>query len=206
VVILAATAIVAACGDDDAADSEARSDQSGLTVATTDAADTTTAGQAAPAPAVDTTAPDSGETDSTEAPPAATDPATTAADADASSGEVPDPCSLVSADQLAGVLGSPPGAGSMQTVSPDQRKVCMYDTGLILAVEVGENYEAVVELMRDVAAVQDVAGVGEAAAWQDVGGGIGQFVALGDEYYVGVTLAGGQAEGQAIAEAMLAAL
>jgi hypothetical protein len=55
--------------------------------------------------------------------------------------------------------------------------------------------------------VQDVSGVGNAAAWQDSGGGAGQFVASDDDFFVGVTLAaGGQKVGQAVAEAMLAAL
>jgi hypothetical protein len=43
--------------------------------------------------------------------------------------------------------------------------------------------------------------------WQDVGDEVGQFIAQGDDYFVGVTLpAGGQDVAQVVAEAMLAAL
>jgi Protein of unknown function (DUF3558) len=123
-------------------------------------------------------------------------------------GEVPDPCQLVPSQQLADLLGADPGTGTVNAVVPDERKVCNYGTGLILAVEVSRNYEASVDLIRENAegaTVQDVPGVGSAAIWQEFGGGLGQFVARGPDYFVGVTLpSGGIATGQAIAEAMLA--
>ncbi len=135
----------------------------------------------------------------------------TAPDVDdsASSGEVPDPCAVLSADELAGLLGADQGAGSVNASDPDQRKVCVYETGLYLSVEIAANYEPSVQAIRDSGAgtVQDVTGVGEAAIWQEIGGGVGQLVALGDDYMIGVALGtGGQSSGEAVAEAMLAEL
>ncbi|MGH9110946.1 MAG: hypothetical protein ACRDZN_01375 [Acidimicrobiales bacterium] len=138
--------------------------------------------------------------------------AAAAADAGASAGEggVPDPCSLVPAANLVALLGADPGAGTPSAFDPDQRKICIYASGVILAVELGEHYEEAIDIIRDemgVDAVQDVSGVGNAAAWHDVGEGAGQFLVSGDEYFVGVTVpAGGPDVGQAVAEAMLAAL
>jgi len=127
---------------------------------------------------------------------------------DPSGGEVPDPCTLVPAPELAALLGGDQGTGTVQAADPDQRKVCTYDSGLFLAVELAENWDASIGLIESsgVGSVQEVPGVGEAAIWQDIGGGVGQFVALGPEYFVGVTLSGDQAAGQAVAEATLAAL
>jgi hypothetical protein len=136
---------------------------------------------------------------------------TAAADAaNADEGGVPDPCSLIPAANLTALLGSDPGRGTPSSYDPEQRKICSYASGVILAVEVGDHYEESIDIIRDEMgdeAVQDVSGVGNAASWQDVGGGAGQFIASGDEYFVGVTLpAEGQEVGQAVAEAMLAAL
>jgi Protein of unknown function (DUF3558) len=145
-----------------------------------------------------------------EATPATTEAADPSDDADddASGGEVPDPCTLLPAPELTALLGADQGTGTVQAVAPDQRKVCTYDSGLFLAVELAENWDASISLIESsgVGSVQEVPGVGEAAIWQDIGGGVGQFVALGPEYFVGVTLSGDQAAGQAVAEAMLAAL
>jgi len=81
---------------------------------------------------------------------------------------------------------------------------------VILAVEIADNYEAAIDIIRDETgedSVRDVSGVGDAAVWHDAGGGVGQLIAQGDDYFVGVTLpAGGPEIGQAVAEAMLAAL
>src|SRR5262245_46981974 len=63
--------------------------------------------------------------------------------------ELVDPCGLLTADEISSISGSDPGAGDEQSVDPEQRRVCTYDNGLILAVEVGENYETSVQLMRD---------------------------------------------------------
>lgn len=130
--------------------------------------------------------------------------------ASAEEGGVPDPCSLLPAADLAALLGGDPGKGTPSAYDPDQRKICSYASGMILAVEVGDHYEQSIDIIRDEMgddAVEDVSGVGNAAAWQDSGGGAGQFVASGDDFFVGVTLAaGGREVGQAVAEAMLAAL
>jgi hypothetical protein len=125
-------------------------------------------------------------------------------------GEVPDPCTLVSEGQLAADLGASPGTGTPQTVDPKQRKICRYDSGLILAVEVAGNYDASVQGIRDNsggATITELPGVGNAAIWQDNGSGMGQLVAQGDTYMVGVTVPqGGQAPALTIAKEMLEAL
>jgi len=123
-------------------------------------------------------------------------------------GEVPDPCTLIRQSELTFLLDGDPGEGTEQAPVPDQRRVCTYDSGLILAVEVAANYQTTVDLIgQSGGSVQEVPGIGQAAVWQEIGGGAGQFVALGDEYFIGVTLSsGGQTVGQFVAEAMLAAL
>jgi hypothetical protein len=177
--------LVSACGGDD--DDTADADSGGVTT-TTAAAD----------PAAD---------GSTTTVAGAT---TTAADAATAGGGVPDPCTLIAPLDLAALLASDPGAGTSSAYDPEQRRICSYASGLILAVEIAENYETAIDIIRDETgdeSVREVSGVGNAAVWQDVGDGVGQFIAQGDDYFVGVTLpAGGQEIGQAVAEAMLAAL
>lgn len=174
-------ALVSACGGDD--------DDAGAGDATT-----TTAAADAAAGATTTTA--AGAT-------------TTAAEEPADEG-VPDPCALIAGPDLAALVGSDPGVGTPSAYDPEQRKICSYASGMILAVEISENYETAIDIIRDETgedSVREVAGVGNAAVWQDVGGGVGQFITQGDDYFVGVTLpAGGPEVGQAVAEAMLAAL
>lgn len=123
---------------------------------------------------------------------------------------VPDPCGLVPAANLVALLGADPGPGTSSAYDPEQRKICSYATGMILAVELADHYETAIDIIRDETgedSVHEVSGVGHAAVWQDIGDGVGQFVAQGDDYFVGVTLpAGGPEVGQAVAEAMLAAL
>jgi hypothetical protein len=125
-------------------------------------------------------------------------------------GEVPDPCTLVAQGQLAADLGASPGNGTPQSVDPSQRKICRYDSGLILAVEVAGNYDASVEGIRQNsggATITELPGVGTAAIWQETGNGMGQLVAQGDTYMVGVTVPqGGQAPALTIAKEMLEAL
>jgi hypothetical protein len=125
-------------------------------------------------------------------------------------GEVPDPCALLDAGEVTDLLGADPGTGTASGPVPDVRKVCIYSSGLILAVEVAGNYDSSVAIIRDDplgATVEDVDGVGAEAIWQDFSGGVGQLVALGDAYFVGVSVpTGGQPAAQAITEAMLAAL
>jgi hypothetical protein len=127
-----------------------------------------------------------------------------------SGGEVPDPCTLVAPGQLAADLGASPGAGTPQTVDPTQRKICRFDSGLILAVEVAGNYDASVAGIRQNsggATITELPGVGKAAIWQELGNGMGQLVAQGDPYMVGVTVPqGGQAPALTIAKEMLEAL
>jgi hypothetical protein len=135
---------------------------------------------------------------------------TVAGGGDAPEGEVPDPCALLDEDEVDALLGADAGTGSVNAVVPEQRKVCMYSGGVSLAIEVAEHYEASVEIIRDDpvgATIEDVEGVGAEAIWQDFTGGVGQILARGDDYFVGVSVvAGGLPTAQALAEAMLAAL
>ena len=123
---------------------------------------------------------------------------------------VPDPCTLIAAPELAMMLAGDPGAGESSAYDPEQRRICLYDSGVILAVELADHYDTAIDIIRDETgedSVQEVSGVGNAAVWQDIGDGMGQFIAQGDDYFVVVTLpAGGQDVGQVVAEAMLAAL
>ena len=122
----------------------------------------------------------------------------------------PDPCMLLSAGALADLTGSPTGDGELKAVAPDQRKSCVFEDGLSLSVEVGENYEATVNLIKATpgeSTVENVEGVGSAAIWQDFGEGVGQLVADGGDHFIGVTVtSGGREVGSAVVEAMLAEL
>jgi hypothetical protein len=123
----------------------------------------------------------------------------------AAGGEVPDPCTLLTSAELSGLLGTDPGAGTTQGPVPDQRKICLFGSGVILAVEVAANWDGSLQLIRDQIgpdAIEEVPGVAAEAWWQAQGA---QFLALGEEYFVGVT-GPDRAAGQAVAEAMLAAL
>jgi hypothetical protein len=123
---------------------------------------------------------------------------------------VPDPCTLITGPELAMMLAGDQGAGQSSAYDPEQRRICSYASGVILAVELADHYDTAIDIIRDETgedSVQEVSGVGNAAVWQDIGDGMGQFIAQGDEYFVGVTLpAGGQDIGQVVAAAMLAAL
>jgi len=149
-----------------------------------------------------------GTTTTAPAPAAGATTTTTAAPVD--EGGVPDPCTLIAAPELAMMLAGDPGAGTSSAYDPEQRKICSYATGVILAVELADHYDTAIDIIRDDTgedSIHEVSGVGNAAVWQDVGGGVGQFIAQGDDYFVGVTLpSGDQDVGQTVAEAMLAAL
>jgi len=122
----------------------------------------------------------------------------------------PDPCELLDAGTLDDLTGAEQGTGELKALAPDQRKVCVFDSGLSLAVEVGTGFDGTVDLIRaspSGATLQDVDDVGSAALWQDFGDGTGQFLAQGEDYFVGVTVvAGGLEVGQALAETLLAEL
>jgi hypothetical protein len=177
--------LLSACGGDD--DDSAGGDAGGDT--------TTTAAADAAAGATTTAA--AGATTTTAAAPV---------DDDA----VPDPCTLIPGPALAMMLAGDQGAGQSSAYDPDQRRICSYATGVILAVELADHYDTAIDIIQDETgedSVKEVSGIGNAAVWQDLGDGMGQFIAQGDEYFVGVTLpAGGQDAGQVVAEAMLAAL
>lgn len=123
----------------------------------------------------------------------------------APTGEVPNPCTLLDNEQLTDLLGADPGEGTVAGPAPDQRKICTFSTGVILAVEIAADWdETLVQLEKHAGkdALVPAAGVGTQAFWQEEGR---QLVALGEHYFVGVTGAD-QAAGKAVAEGMLAAL
>lgn len=152
------------------------------------------------------------ETDASDDGDAADDGGGSGGDGDNSGGdggEIPNPCTLIPREDLAFLLDGPPGEGTGEATVPDQRKVCTYESGLILAVETAGNWDATLAAIRTFSpdVLQDVPGIGQAAVWQEIGDGSGQFLALSDDYFVGVTLpTGDQTVGQFIAEAMLEAL
>lgn len=123
----------------------------------------------------------------------------------APTGEVPDPCTLLDTEQLTDLLGADPGEGTVAGPAPDQRKICTFAGGVILAVEVAADWdETLVQIRKNAGndALVPASGVGTEAYWQEKGQ---QLIALGEHYFVGVTGAD-QAAGMAVAEGMLAAL
>lgn len=120
-----------------------------------------------------------------------------------SADEVPDPCDLVDSDDLADILGSSPGASDSMAVVPEERKVCTYETGILLAVEVASHWESSIKIIREhfgEDALVEESGLGEEAYWQEVGS---QVLALEDDYFVGVTGVADRKQARAIAEEML---
>jgi hypothetical protein len=140
----------------------------------------------------------------------ADDAASGKGDGAASVAPPPDPCKLLDSSTLDELTGSEQGRGKAKALAPDQRKVCVFDSGLSLAVEVGTGFGGTVDLIRaspSGATLEDIDDVGVAALWQDFGDGSGLFLAQGEDYFVGVTVAaGGLAVGQPVAEALLDAL
>jgi hypothetical protein len=117
--------------------------------------------------------------------------ATGGTDASEPAGSAPDACSLVTAGQIAEITGLDPGAGAPS--GGGERTICIYGSGLITAVEVAENYEASKAIIESEREIEPVTGVGVEAFWDPAG----QLVALGDEFFVGVTLSGDDAQAQA---------
>jgi hypothetical protein len=121
-------------------------------------------------------------------------------------GEVPDACALLSNEELTSILGADPGTAVDESFDPKHRRICTYTSGLILAVEVAENWQGDASFgLIDNPSVE-VEGIGEEAHWQDIGGGTSQFVALGSEYFVALTVNGDQETAERLGEAMIAAL
>lgn len=139
-----------------------------------------------------------------ESPPEQSTPAApTASGGEGEAGEgVPDACDLLTPAELSSLVGAEVGEGTSQSASPD-RSICLFtDTGLILAIEVGGNYEVSRQLIDDEGrATEDLTGIGTAAFYDPAG----QVVALGEQYFVGVS-GGGDIETQKqVAARMLAA-
>lgn len=121
-------------------------------------------------------------------------------------GDVPDACALLSSEELTSILGADPGTAVDESFDPKQRRVCTYTSGLILAVEVAENWQGDASFGLIDNPSLEVDGIGEEAHWQDIGGGVSQLVALGPDYFVALTVNGGQETAERLGEAMLAAL
>lgn len=144
-------------------------------------------------------------TEPTTAPTASTAaPSAEAAAQSAPAGELPDPCTLLDAEQLADLLGTDLGEGTVAGPAPSRRRTCTFESGVVLAVEVASGWDAALARLRRSGAdgLEPAPGIGRAAYWQERGR---QVLALGEDHLVGVSGAD-QAAGKAVAEGMLAAL
>lgn len=111
--------------------------------------------------------------------PGATNPA-------AGNGAVPDACGLITAEQLGQLLGKPAGTGSPASVSPE-RSICVYDGGIITAVEVADHYDGSRDsIEQNGSTTTDVPGVGQGAFYDSNG----QLIATGTRVFVAVTASG----------------
>lgn len=131
------------------------------------------------------------------------------ASAAAPTGEVPDPCALLTAEEISAITGSDPGTPKPNAVYPDVRKICKFDGGLILAVEVAEDYDGSVAMVKgdsNVEDSEDVSGVGDKAFFSTYTFGATQILAVQGDYFIGVTSLLDKEKSIALAQAMLAAL
>lgn len=103
------------------------------------------------------------------------------------SGAVPDACGLITSAELSQFLGmSVTGDGNSQSVGPD-RSICIYDGGVITAVELASNYEpSRSRIEAEGRTTTDVPGVGAKAFYDEAG----QLVASGDQVFVAITASG----------------
>lgn len=127
----------------------------------------------------------------------------------AADGSVPDPCGLLSQDDLATILGKAPGNGELAGTSPNLRQVCTYPGGTILGVEVGEDYDASLAAIETAGlggSASELKGVGERAVFVTYDMGVVQVFALQGGYMVDVTGMLSKKQAIALAEAMLSAL
>jgi hypothetical protein len=116
-------------------------------------------------------------------------------------GSTPNACTLLTAQRLAELLGTDPGQGDPQSVSPD-RSVCIYANNVITAVEIAANYEASRRLVEENGSTTtDIPGVGSAAFFDSNG----QVVAKGNRYFVAVTFSGPKEKLTEAARELLAA-
>lgn len=102
-------------------------------------------------------------------------------------GNVPDACTLITPAELSQFLGTTVSdEGTPQSVSPD-RSICIYEGGVITAVEIAANYDGTRERIEaEGRTTTDVAGVGERAFYDDAG----QIVASGETVFVAITASG----------------
>lgn len=104
-------------------------------------------------------------------------------------GTVPDPCSLVTADQVRTITGEDPGTPSSTrsgTIFPTER-TCSWDPVITFVGDAGDfqNFKATVE--HDFGPVQPVQGVGLDAFWDPEGKAM---VARGQRFFVAAELSG----------------
>lgn len=134
------------------------------------------------------------------------DPLTIAAPREVDRREVPDACAQLSSEELTSILGADPGTAVDESFDPEHRRICTYTSGLVLAVEVAENWQGDDSFGSSTTRPSKSKGGGEEAHWQDIGGGMGQLVALGPGYFVALTVNGDHETAERLGEAMLAAL
>lgn len=97
-------------------------------------------------------------------------------------GPAPDACSLIAPEEVEAITGTNPGVGS--TSGGEDRSICIYPSGFITAVEIAANFEASRDLIEQQGPIESVDGVGADAFWD----ANGQLVALGEDFFVGVTM------------------
>ena len=122
-------------------------------------------------------------------------------------GTLPDPCALVSNEDLAAIIGEDPGGGVVESLGPEERQICSYSEGVVIFVDHAANWqgEASFGLIQNPSVA--VEGVGDEAYWQDVDGSTSQLVAVGSGYFIGVMVpSGGQPVAEQIASQVLSAL
>lgn len=94
------------------------------------------------------------------------------------SGRIPDPCTLLSNDEIAAIIGSDPGAGT-KTQTVDSRAVCSYEDGgkFIVGISDGDQYGTMADRALEKGGTE-IAGVGDNAVYQVVYGAVAQLIAV----------------------------
>lgn len=114
-------------------------------------------GSSSPSSSTSTTAPTDGSSASestSAASPSESASESTAPSVDASSTEaagpaLPDACGLLTSDDIASITGTAPGNATPDASDPSMRTICMFDSGLILAIEVGADWAETIDYVKN---------------------------------------------------------